>query len=87
MHTSTLDRVNPGVLYRDQDKIKEAEDTYVRALTGYENSWGAEHKRPLHMKLNTHGRTIPLTEKWTVLGLGAPSLSFQVRYAYPTPLG
>ena len=30
-------------LYSDQGKMKEAEDMYVRALTGKEKAWGPEH--------------------------------------------
>jgi tetratricopeptide (TPR) repeat protein len=38
---------NMGLLYRDQDKIEEAEAMYQRALTGYEKVWGPEHIRTL----------------------------------------
>ena len=34
-------------LYKNQDKMKEAEDVYLRALTGYEKAWGPEHTSTL----------------------------------------
>ncbi|MCJ1457641.1 hypothetical protein MMC28_008010 [Mycoblastus sanguinarius] len=36
-----------GDLYSDQGKMKEAEDMYLRALTGYEKAWGPEHTSTL----------------------------------------
>ncbi len=36
-----------GLLYSDQGKMKEAEDMYLRALTGYEKAWGPEHTSTL----------------------------------------
>ena len=36
-----------GNLYSNQDKIKEAEDIYLRALAGKEKAWGPEHKQAL----------------------------------------
>ena len=36
-----------GCLYRDQGKLKEAEDMYRRALKGYEKAWGPEHTSTL----------------------------------------
>jgi tetratricopeptide (TPR) repeat protein len=32
-----------GLLYRDQGKLAEAEEMYVRALGGFEKALGAEH--------------------------------------------
>jgi tetratricopeptide (TPR) repeat protein len=32
-----------GNLYRDQDKLKEAEEVYQRALAGYEKALGPDH--------------------------------------------
>lgn len=47
-HTSTLDTVNNlGNVYKNQGKMKEAEEMYLRALARYKKAWGAEHKRPL----------------------------------------
>ena len=40
---------NLGNLYRDQCKLREAEDMYVRALAGKEKALGPEHTS----KLNT----------------------------------
>lgn len=38
-HTSTLNTVNNlGLLYSDQDKMKEVEDIYLRALAGKEKA-------------------------------------------------
>lgn len=34
---------NLGILYRDQGKLREAEDIYVRALAGSEKALGPEH--------------------------------------------
>ena len=36
-----------GLLYSDQGKMKEAEDMYLRALTGKEKTWGPEHTSTL----------------------------------------
>ncbi len=36
-----------GNLYKDQGKMKEAEDMYLRALTGKEKAWGPEHTSTL----------------------------------------
>ena len=36
-----------GALYKDQGKMKEAEDMYLRALTGKEKAWGLEHTSTL----------------------------------------
>ncbi len=36
-----------GNLYKNQGKMKEAEDVYLRALTGYEKAWGPEHTSTL----------------------------------------
>jgi len=36
-----------GILYKDQGKMKEAEDMYLRALTGKEKAWGPEHTSTL----------------------------------------
>ena len=48
-HTSTLDTVsNLGSLYQDQGKLGEAEDTYLRALTGYKKALGPEHTLALN---------------------------------------
>ena len=48
-HTSTLDTVNNlAVLYKNQDKMAEAEEMYIRALKGYEKAWGAEHTSTLN---------------------------------------
>ncbi|KAJ5811824.1 hypothetical protein N7474_008125 [Penicillium riverlandense] len=45
-HTSTLIAVNClGLLYRDQGKLKEAEEMYQRALAGYERAFGPDHSR------------------------------------------
>ena len=41
-----------GLLYSDQGKMKEAEDMYLRALSGYENAWGSEHKQTLDTRYN-----------------------------------
>jgi tetratricopeptide (TPR) repeat protein len=38
---------NPGNLYSDQGKMKEAEEMYLRALTRYEKAWGPEHTSTL----------------------------------------
>ena len=35
-----------------QGKTKEAEDMYLRALTGCEQAWGSEHKTPLDVRYN-----------------------------------
>ena len=32
--------------------MKEVEDIYLRALTGYENAWGSEHKQILDTRYN-----------------------------------
>ena len=37
-----------GRLYSDQGKMKEAEEMYLRALTGYEKAWGVEHTSTLN---------------------------------------
>jgi tetratricopeptide (TPR) repeat protein len=45
---STLRTVNNlGNLYKDQGKMKEAEEMYLRALRGKEEAWGAEHTSTL----------------------------------------
>ncbi len=36
-----------GLLYSNQGKMKEAEDMYLRALTGKEKAWGPEHTSTL----------------------------------------
>ena len=41
-----------GMLYSDQGKMKEAEDMYLRALAGYEKTWGPEHKQALDTRYN-----------------------------------
>ena len=41
-----------GNLYKNQGKMKEAEDMYLRALAGYENAWGPEHKQALDTRYN-----------------------------------
>ena len=41
-----------GDLYKDQGKMKEAEDMYLRALAGYEKTWGPEHKQALDTRYN-----------------------------------
>ncbi len=38
---------NLGFLYSDQGKMKEAEEMYLRALTGFEKAWGPEHTSTL----------------------------------------
>ncbi|MCJ1425603.1 hypothetical protein MMC29_003503 [Sticta canariensis] len=43
---------NLGALYLDQGKMKEAEEMYLRALTGYEKAWGAEHASILDLVKN-----------------------------------
>ncbi|CAI7626296.1 unnamed protein product [Penicillium crustosum] len=41
---STLDTVhNLGILYRDQGKLKEAEEIYQRVLAGREKALGTDH--------------------------------------------
>ncbi|KAK5738256.1 hypothetical protein LTR17_006133 [Elasticomyces elasticus] len=48
-HTSTLNTVNNlGDLYRNQGKMKDAEDMFLRALTGYEETWGPKHTSTLN---------------------------------------
>jgi len=48
-HTSTLYTVNSlGVLYRNQGKLKEAEEMYQRALKGYEKALGPDHTSTLN---------------------------------------
>ena len=43
-----LNAVNSlGNLYADQGKTNEAEEMFLRALTGYEKVWGAEHTSTL----------------------------------------
>jgi Flp pilus assembly protein TadD len=43
-HTSTLDTVNNlGILYKNQGKLDEAEEMYMRALKGTEKALGVEH--------------------------------------------
>ncbi|MCJ1429258.1 hypothetical protein MMC29_007171 [Sticta canariensis] len=39
---------NLGNLYSAQNKMKEAEEMYLRALTGYEKAWGSEHTSTLN---------------------------------------
>ncbi|KAI5920957.1 hypothetical protein F4810DRAFT_680379 [Camillea tinctor] len=34
---------NLGILYKDQGKLQEAEDMYLRALQAYEKAWGPDH--------------------------------------------
>ncbi|KAL2808184.1 hypothetical protein BJX63DRAFT_424818 [Aspergillus granulosus] len=47
-HTSTLDTVhNLGLLYSNQGKLKEAEELYQRALSGYEKALGPDHTSTL----------------------------------------
>lgn len=47
-HTLTLDSLNNlRLLYFDQGKMKEAEERFLRALTGKEKAWGAEHTSTL----------------------------------------
>ena len=36
-----------GILYRNQGKMKEAENMYLHALIGKENAWGPEHTETL----------------------------------------
>ncbi|KAH6653418.1 hypothetical protein BKA67DRAFT_593315 [Truncatella angustata] len=38
---------NLGNLYKDQGKMQEAEEMYLRALRGYENAWGPDHTSTL----------------------------------------
>jgi tetratricopeptide (TPR) repeat protein len=53
-HTSTLDAVTClGILYRDQGKLAEAEEMYMRALQGHENALGAETVATYRPALNT----------------------------------
>jgi tetratricopeptide (TPR) repeat protein len=48
-----LDTVNNlGNLYKNQGKMVEAEEMYMRALEGYEKAWGAEHTSTLTMVNN-----------------------------------
>ncbi|EED14425.1 kinesin light chain, putative [Talaromyces stipitatus ATCC 10500] len=48
-HASTLLIVNNfGNLYADQNKLKEAEKMFRRALEGYENTLGPDHKSTLN---------------------------------------
>ena len=43
-HTSTLKTVlDLGMLYRQQGKLREAEDMFVQALGGCEKALGPEH--------------------------------------------
>lgn len=52
-HTSILRTVNNlGNLYRDQGKLREAEDMYVRALAGYEKVLGPEHAKTVIVRRN-----------------------------------
>ena len=47
-HTSTLNTVNNlGLLYKNQGKMKEAEEMLLRALRGYGEAWGAKHMSAL----------------------------------------
>jgi tetratricopeptide (TPR) repeat protein len=41
-----------GALYKDQGKMAEAEEMYMRALRGKEKAWGAEHTSTLDMVHN-----------------------------------
>ena len=41
-----------GDFSSEQGKMKEAEDMYLRALTGYEKAWGLDHKKPLDTRYN-----------------------------------
>jgi tetratricopeptide (TPR) repeat protein len=44
-HTSTLDALyNLGVFYKEQGRLKEAEEMYQRALEGYEKALGPDHR-------------------------------------------
>ena len=43
---------NLGSLYKDQGKMEEAEDMYLRALAEYEKGWGPEHKQTLDTRYN-----------------------------------
>ena len=53
-HTSTLDTVNNlGILYKNQGKLAEAEQMYVRALQGYEDALGLENVARYTPALNT----------------------------------
>ncbi|KAK3614910.1 hypothetical protein LTR22_027630 [Elasticomyces elasticus] len=48
-HILTLDTVNNlGNLYRIQGKMKDAEEMYLRALTGYEEALGPKHTSTLN---------------------------------------
>jgi hypothetical protein len=48
-HRSTRDTVdNLGLLYADQGRLLEAEQTYQQALQGYEKAWGPEHTSTLN---------------------------------------
>lgn len=60
---------------------------YVRALTEYENSWGAEHKRPLHIKLNTYGQTIPFDWEMDYFRLKGTSPKFPGKVYLPCTPG
>ena len=47
-HTSTLDALyDLGILYRQQGKLKEAQEMFERALEGYEEALGAKHTSTL----------------------------------------
>jgi hypothetical protein len=39
---------NLGLLYADQGRLLEAEQTYQQALQGYEKAWGPEHTSTLN---------------------------------------
>ena len=43
-----------GLLYKNQGKMKEAEDMYLRALAAKEKAWGAEHTTPSTTKKVTN---------------------------------
>ena len=50
---STLDTVNNlAILYKEQGKMEEAEEMYLRALRGKEEAWGAKHRSILDTVYN-----------------------------------
>jgi tetratricopeptide (TPR) repeat protein len=44
--------MNLGLVYRDQGKLEEAEETLLRALRGYEEALGPEHTSTLNAVMN-----------------------------------
>lgn len=49
-HTSTLDIVyNLGVFYKEQGRLKEAEEMYQCALEGYKKALGLDHTPALQI--------------------------------------